>query len=254
MPIPPSSTSPALLVSSVMNVMQISSTLDINIIPSASPTPSTPSGLTPTDDGVCGNGVTCLGWPDGQCCSEYGYCGSDAGFCGIGCQSEFGICGMPAPPSSSLPPAVPSSTIAAPAMSSSAAPNCPSSASLDAYNCGTYYTETGTYAGFVWDQLFIGSCLTEDPNNPGNDPESPAITNEIASGTTAAMLAGACGYLNACMNWAIPQAYDNVDFHLLQDTADTAHWECVAYYDNAGGNYFDVTNYNVLLAYGYDVE
>jgi hypothetical protein len=121
------------------------------------------------------------------------------------------------------------------------------------YGCGTYYVETGDYE-FTWDLLYFGSCLTEAANNPGNDPGAPAITNEIASGTTADMLASSCSYLNACMNWAIPQAYDNVDFHLIQDSPSQAHWQCVAYYDNAGGNYFNVPNPNVILAYGYDVE
>jgi len=63
-----------------------------------------------------------------------------------------------------------------------------------------------------------------------------------------------CSILDDCMNWAIPQAYDNVDLHLLQDSPTEAHWECVAYYDNAGGDYYDIPNPNVLLAYGYDVE
>jgi len=42
-------------------------------------------------NGLCGgeNG-SC---PSGQCCSQYGYGGSDDDYCGTGCQSEFGQCG-----------------------------------------------------------------------------------------------------------------------------------------------------------------
>eukprot|EP00833_Pecoramyces_ruminatium_P002194 jgi/Orpsp1_1/1176226/evm.model.c7180000056867.1 len=30
--------------------------------------------------------------PRGQCCSQYGYCGSETSHCGIGCQPAYGIC------------------------------------------------------------------------------------------------------------------------------------------------------------------
>ncbi|KAL6592742.1 glycoside hydrolase/deacetylase [Neocallimastix californiae] len=42
-------------------------------------------------NGLCGakNGAC----PNGECCSQYGYCGSSADHCGTGCQSEFGKCG-----------------------------------------------------------------------------------------------------------------------------------------------------------------
>ncbi|KZL87460.1 chitin recognition protein [Colletotrichum incanum] len=47
-------------------------------------------------NGSCGatNGnTTCAGSVFGNCCSQYGYCGSDINFCGTGCQSDFGSCG-----------------------------------------------------------------------------------------------------------------------------------------------------------------
>lgn len=68
------------------------------------------------------------------------------------------------------------------------------------------------------------------------------------------LLTARCTYLNACLEWAIAQAYDNVDFHLVDDGAGLGHWRCVAYYDNAGGNYFDVVDGSVILAMGYDVD
>ncbi|KAI9888306.1 MAG: hypothetical protein M1814_000745 [Vezdaea aestivalis] len=49
-----------------------------------------PTGGGVTTDGSCGqahNGVTCGNWPQGSCCSVYGYCGNTASHCGDGCQS-----------------------------------------------------------------------------------------------------------------------------------------------------------------------
>jgi peptidoglycan/xylan/chitin deacetylase (PgdA/CDA1 family) len=43
-------------------------------------------------DGSCGppNGYTCPG--STSCCSQWGWCGSSADYCGAGCQSGFGTC------------------------------------------------------------------------------------------------------------------------------------------------------------------
>ncbi|RYP54924.1 hypothetical protein DL768_000488 [Monosporascus sp. mg162] len=47
-------------------------------------------------DNTCGvtgagtNGYVCP--PELSCCSQHGYCGSTAAYCGTGCQSEFGTC------------------------------------------------------------------------------------------------------------------------------------------------------------------
>ncbi len=54
---------------------------------------STPS-MTVSTDGSCGGTVTCKGNLGGQCCSKFGFCGSSDAFCGTGCQSAFGLCGM----------------------------------------------------------------------------------------------------------------------------------------------------------------
>eukprot|EP00833_Pecoramyces_ruminatium_P003322 jgi/Orpsp1_1/1177354/evm.model.c7180000061129.1 len=44
----------------------------------------------PINDERCGKGIARCA--EGLCCSEYGYCGDSDAHCGIGCQSEFGIC------------------------------------------------------------------------------------------------------------------------------------------------------------------
>ncbi|KAL8387889.1 hypothetical protein RB595_009601 [Gaeumannomyces hyphopodioides] len=52
-----------------------------------------PQGTLKTStEGNCGNGVTCLGFAGGSCCSQYGWCGAGDGYCGDGCQSAFGTC------------------------------------------------------------------------------------------------------------------------------------------------------------------
>ncbi|WYZ40736.1 hypothetical protein EsH8_IV_001077 [Colletotrichum jinshuiense] len=48
-------------------------------------------------NGKCGaasDGDTCAGSGFGNCCSEFGWCGSTSAFCGTGCQSRYGSCGM----------------------------------------------------------------------------------------------------------------------------------------------------------------
>ncbi|KAF2433731.1 hypothetical protein EJ08DRAFT_694216 [Tothia fuscella] len=61
---------------------------------STPPSPSPSSRVTP--DGTCGglNGYTCTGSQGGiqPCCSASGFCGIGPLYCGVGCQSLFGIC------------------------------------------------------------------------------------------------------------------------------------------------------------------
>jgi hypothetical protein len=49
-----------------------------------------PPGAPITTDGTCGSGngnTVCGNWPNGNCCSMYGFCGSTSAHCGAGCQS-----------------------------------------------------------------------------------------------------------------------------------------------------------------------
>ncbi|KAI4256870.1 MAG: hypothetical protein L6R42_005977 [Xanthoria sp. 1 TBL-2021] len=51
-------------------------------------------------DNSCGgtNGYTCLGGENGNCCSSYGFCGSNSTYCeDPKCQPEFGTCGATLP-------------------------------------------------------------------------------------------------------------------------------------------------------------
>ncbi|KAF2272019.1 FAD-binding domain-containing protein [Westerdykella ornata] len=59
---------------------------------------------TVSPDGTCGgaNGYTCLNSAFGNCCSQYGWCGSTTGHCGTGCNPAFGTCTNNPPPSSTV--------------------------------------------------------------------------------------------------------------------------------------------------------
>ncbi|KZF20435.1 carbohydrate-binding module family 18 [Xylona heveae TC161] len=61
-----------------------------------------------TTDGTCGaanGGTVCGDWPQGSCCSMYGYCGNTTSHCGDGCQSGpcLGPAVAPAPGPSAAP-------------------------------------------------------------------------------------------------------------------------------------------------------
>ncbi|KAI9821948.1 MAG: hypothetical protein M1827_002530 [Pycnora praestabilis] len=43
-------------------------------------------------DATCGTTNTCLGSSFGNCCSQHGWCGSTADYCGTGCQAIAGTC------------------------------------------------------------------------------------------------------------------------------------------------------------------
>jgi hypothetical protein len=53
-----------------------------------------PSGPVISQDGSCGGtlGYFCSGSVYGDCCSQYGWCGSSAGYCEAGCLGQYGTC------------------------------------------------------------------------------------------------------------------------------------------------------------------
>jgi peptidoglycan/xylan/chitin deacetylase (PgdA/CDA1 family) len=55
----------------------------------------TPGGGSVSTDGSCAGqgGKTCANSAFGNCCSQYGWCGSSGDHCGTGCNSGFGTCG-----------------------------------------------------------------------------------------------------------------------------------------------------------------
>ncbi|KAI5928687.1 carbohydrate-binding module family 18 [Camillea tinctor] len=63
---------------------------------SSCPTITDPSAPTSTmdvsEDGTCGDGVTCAGSSFGNCCSVNGWCGASIDYCGQNCNPDFGDC------------------------------------------------------------------------------------------------------------------------------------------------------------------
>ncbi|KAJ2980481.1 hypothetical protein NUW58_g6933 [Xylaria curta] len=57
---------------------------------STTPAPSPTNTLQVSIEGNCGNGYTCDGSEFGNCCSQYGFCGSNDDYCLAGCQPAFG--------------------------------------------------------------------------------------------------------------------------------------------------------------------
>lgn len=74
--------------------------------PSAPPVGGDPSGCGPTN-----GGRSCI---NGNCCSQFGYCGASAGHCGTGCQSSFGRCDAAGDPNTPAPPVTPPVTLPPP--------------------------------------------------------------------------------------------------------------------------------------------
>ncbi|KAH9863964.1 hypothetical protein J1614_009897 [Plenodomus biglobosus] len=64
------------------------------------PTTNPPSGGNVSSDGKCGvqGGATCRGSSFGNCCSQYGWCGSTGDHCGTGCNASAGTCGSGSTP------------------------------------------------------------------------------------------------------------------------------------------------------------
>ncbi|KAG9831508.1 DUF1929-domain-containing protein, partial [Aureobasidium melanogenum] len=109
----PSSAAPtSAVVSSVassnMNSAAPSSTTGEPVISAATSSAGSAATGTVTKDGTCGatyGNTICGDWPQGSCCSMYGYCGNTTAHCGDGCQSGPCLNGavVPAPGPSPAP-------------------------------------------------------------------------------------------------------------------------------------------------------
>jgi Polysaccharide deacetylase len=61
----------------------------------AAPSVCNTTTQTITTDGTCGGTLTCKGSSFGNCCSIYGWCGSNSSYCDpANCQSNYGECGL----------------------------------------------------------------------------------------------------------------------------------------------------------------
>jgi len=121
----------------------------------ASFTTSASTSQPTTTDGSCGAGngnTVCGNWPNGACCSQYGFCGNDTAHCGAGCQNG------PCTGSSSSGSSSSSSTSASSTSASSTSASSTSASSTSASS--TSASSTGTAGSVTTD----GSCGTQNGN------------------------------------------------------------------------------------------
>jgi hypothetical protein len=125
----------------------------------------------------------------------------------------------------------PSSTSSTLASSTTAAPtSCSSIAAV----------LVGPGQPITYKQYFSGTGVTLDPNNPGNNYNSP-IT--LSYGGTR------CEAANHCANVGATANYYSFDLHYLKSQQQ---WQCVLYFEgNKDTAYFDVEDSNVGEVYGY---
>lgn len=131
---------------------------------SSSPTSSSSSGApsgssTPSNDGRCGpdfGGKTCPGTPYGDCCSIWGWCGSETDNCShLICDTQYGTCD-PAPEETPIP--TPVSTDGT--CSSNSDPDSATCAGSGFGDCCSEYGycgDTNAYCGTGCQSAF-GSC------------------------------------------------------------------------------------------------
>ncbi|KAG9633045.1 DUF1929-domain-containing protein, partial [Aureobasidium melanogenum] len=96
------------IASSNVNSAAPSSTTGEPVISAATSSAGSAATGTVTKDGTCGatyGNTICGDWPQGSCCSMYGYCGNTTAHCGDGCQSGPCLNGavVPAPGPSPAP-------------------------------------------------------------------------------------------------------------------------------------------------------
>ena len=169
--------------------------------PSATPSASGTSSAAPTatttgtsQDGTCGSavGLSCIGFSEGSCCSQYGYCGSTTNHCGTGCQSVFGTCGgssnVPASSAagSAAPTTTPSNLVTSPDATCGGTSGYTCIGAAEGECCSQY-----GYCGTTTDQCgtgcntLFGNCSDSsvDSSSVGSVPSSETL---VATSSTSA--------------------------------------------------------------------
>jgi len=181
---------------------------------------STTSGSTAqptTTDGTCGAGngnTVCGNWPNGACCSQYGYCGNDTAHCGAGCQN--GPCLGTSSSSSSTPVGGSSSSLASFTTSASTSQPTTTDGSCGAGNgntvCGNWPNGAccSQYGFCGNDTAHCGAGCQNGPctgSSSSSSSLSLSSTSTSASSTASAgsvTTNGSCGAGNGntvCGNW-----------------------------------------------------
>ncbi|KAL8350384.1 hypothetical protein RB601_001230 [Gaeumannomyces tritici] len=140
-------------------------------------------------EGDCGNGVSCLGWAGGSCCSQYGWCGGDDGYCGDGCQSAFGTCAN-SPAVSSSVPLTPDGGAASSTASSSSSSSSSSAASSIASSSSTVSAAASSSATTSSQAAGGGSSSSSSSSSssPSSTSVKPTSTAQTSATSTTAKL------------------------------------------------------------------
>lgn len=145
--------------------------------PRASPSPSPPPpprGTCTTfaaAGGACGSSAGGACCSSGQCCSQYGYCGSSDAHCLTGCQALFGACTGTSPPPSPPPISSPSPSPPFPSPPVVPSPSPPVSCLDTDSRCATWLPSSCIYAGVP--QICPCLCSGTPPPSPPTPPPSP---------------------------------------------------------------------------------
>lgn len=154
-------------------------------------------GLSVSNDATCGGntGNTCLGSVFGNCCSQYGYCGSTTDHCSGGCQAGFGSCSSGGGGGGSQP---------APVLKASSDGTCGGStgstcAGTPFGTCCSQYGYCGSTDAHCTGgcQSGFGSCSS---GGGGSQPPPPALNTSpdgTCGGNTGSTCAGS-GFGNCC--------------------------------------------------------
>ncbi|KAF6225999.1 hypothetical protein HO173_012589 [Letharia columbiana] len=134
--------------------------------------------------------------------------------------------------------------------SSSNPPTSTASHTTSYSTCATcsYPTPTAACTKFNgYEQYHSGQCYIENTNNPGNvDPLYPPIYSTYPGTLNACDAATICALGSEGFD---PNVYASFDLHYL---CSNSSWVCVQYYGaNFRASYFDVQDFDVVVAYGY---
>ncbi|KAI1333889.1 concanavalin A-like lectin/glucanase domain-containing protein [Xylariaceae sp. FL0016] len=140
-------------------------------------------------NGHCGKDSKkiCKGSLFGDCCSFYGYCGNTTEYCGLGCQSGFGICGPQNPAATTGVTSSPTSTSTPQSLIGLSPLSSPtSSLTTQTSMLSTAQMQTPTASGATPP---TPSALREVPSAmTPNSPGSPTSLTTSNKGTTTAVL------------------------------------------------------------------
>jgi len=165
---------------------------------------SGPAASNLSKNGACGpagGNATCQGSQWGNCCSSYGYCGSDGDYCSTGCLAGYGTCN-PAVTTTTVASGIASGTATPSAIvCPDAAPQCLSNASIV---CETSIANT-TAIRAGGQSFVLEDCITLCSEVPG----------QLAGTYNPGLGIGSCSCLSAEFTTVVQVPYNGLTSFLL---------------------------------------